>query len=555
VNRRPRRAARARRVDHVGDGALVVDVDSPAVARRLARTVRMRSDWPATADVVVGYRSVTVIADPDTVDLVAFGAELSEMTESALATSVPEVRGARRVTIPVTFDGPDLDPVAAAAQTSRARVVAMLSTTELTVAFLGFLPGFAYLDGLPSALAGVARRASPRRAVPAGSVGLAGGFAGIYPRRSPGGWQLVGRTGFSLFDPHREPFAALAPGDVVCFRAAEDAGAPPAASARATLQTAAPRRVRVESPGLLSTVQDLGRFGVAHLGVPHAGAADPYSLRVANRVVGNDDGAAVIEVTATGPQLLFEAPAHVAVTGGTEVTLEGRLLEPRVVVPVAAGQRVAVGRVPHDLRGYLAVSGGFTTPAMFGSHSSDMLTGLGPGALRAGDVLPLGEPARPRGRLLDATTEASRSVTRGHRVLRVLPGPDHVGDDAVDQLCDVDWLVAAASDRMGVRLDGAPVRISRDTATGYASRGTVTGAVQVPPDGRPVALLCDHATVGGYPVVATVIQADLGVLGRCRPDDVVRFQACDLDDAQRARRAAVRALDGAVTGWYPARVD
>jgi KipI family sensor histidine kinase inhibitor len=557
-------------VECLGDGALVVAVDTSEEARGLAHAIRAWDDWPATGDVVVGYRSVTVVADPDAVDLAAFGDELSAMTGSAMAGSAlagSALAGSamagtgsgpgrtRRVVIPVHFDGPDLDAVAAAAKTSPAEVVAMLTATELTVAFLGFLPGFAYLDGLPPALADVARRASPRPVVPAGSVALAGGFAGIYPRPSPGGWQLVGSTGFALFDPLVEPFATLAPGDFVCFRADDDAGAPPVVGARPPLRSDAPRRVRVESPGLLSTVQDLGRSGVAHLGVPRAGAADPFSSQIANRLVGNDDRAAVLEVTATGPHLVFEAPGHVAVTGAAELTLDGRPLQPGAVAPVAAGQRVSVGRVLGDMRCYVAVAGGFTTPSVFGSRSSDVLTGMGPGALRAGDVLAIGEPARPRGRLLDATTHAGGFVTRGRRVLRVLPGPDAVGDDAVDHLCAVRWEVAAASDRMGVRLDGEPVPMSPEVTAGYASRGTVTGAVQVPPDGRPVVLLCDHATVGGYPVAATVILADLGVLGRCRPGDVVRFEPCDLDDAQRARRAAARALDRAVTGWYPARVD
>ena len=543
-----------------GDGAVVVDVGSVAEAHALAGALRHHADGPEPADVVVGYRSVTVIGDPDRVDLDAWAQRLST-TEA-----VPDrVGNGRRVHIPVRFDGPDLDDVAGAARTSPAGVVEQLTAATLSVAFVGFLPGFAYLEGLPPALARVSRRPAPRGTVPAGSVALAGGFAGVYPRASPGGWQLVGRTGFALFDPTAAPFSTLGPGDVVQFVASDSPGELPVDAGRAPLRAGGARRVRVQTPGLLSMVQDLGREGVAHLGVPPAGAAAADDLRAANRLLGNADVAAGIEVTASGPRLSFDCDAHVAVTGDAAVVLDDRALQPRTVMPVVAGQSVSVGATGADLRCYLAIGGGVATTPVLGSRSSDVLTGLGPGPLRAGDVLDLGPPARPHGRLLhDAhqlpTVSTGRAVPASRRVVRVLAGPDLGGGRTLERLARREWSVGEASDRMGLRLHGDGVlETGGDGAPGsdgtFVSRAMVSGAVQVPPDGRPVVLLCDHATVGGYPVVATVIRADLGVLGRCRPGDVVVFTVVDTAEAQRARAEARRSLERAVVGWFPGRVD
>jgi KipI family sensor histidine kinase inhibitor len=534
----------ARPVRWFGDGALVADVETVADAHALAAAIGGASGRPGVEDVVVGYRSVTVVAEPTTYDLSALAHELAHVPGVA-----PGVAPAphRRVEVPVCLDGPDLDEVAALASMSTDAVVAALLGAVLTVAFVGFLPGFAYLDGLPDALAAVPRRATPRTSVPAGSLSLGGGFAGIYPQASPGGWQLVGRSAMAMFDPGTAPFAALAPGDEVRLHAVAEVGSVPTRT-RAPLRSDASRRVDVVAPGLLTMVQDLGRIGVAALGVPRAGAADPMSLRAANRLVGNADGDGALEITASGPRLRFHHDAHLAVVGRVEVRVDGRPVDVDTVVPVASGQELSVGATRDHLRCYLAVSGGFEVEPVFGSRSSDVLTGLGPGPLRAGDVLGVGPRTRPRGRFDRAA--AAHSLPG---VVRVMAGPDALDTDALERLAGEAWEVGPASDRMGVRLRRpGPLPTA---GPGIASRGMVTGAVQLPPDGIPVALLCDHATVGGYPVVATVVRADLGLLGQLRPGDSVRFDPVDQGEADQARRVADLALDRAVTGWYPVRSD
>ncbi len=530
----------ARPVRAFGDTAVIVDVGSVEEAHGLAAAIAA-GDRHGIEDVIVGFGSVTVIADPTTTDVAAMGDLLASLPASAPGPST-----ARRVEIPVALDGPDLDQVAGLARLSPSRVVDLLTGADLRVAFVGFAPGFAYLIGLPPDLAAVPRRPTPRPAIPGGSVALAGGFAGVYPQPSPGGWHVVGRTGMHLFDPVTPPYAALRAGDLVRLRPAEVPDVTPPAPRRRPLRSDTDRRLLVENPGLLSIVQDGGRRGVAGLGVPRAGAADPYALRIANRLVGNTEDAAAIETTARGPTLRFSAPAHVAVVGTAEVSVDGRAVPGDSIVPVGAGQTMTTGDERRGLRSYIAVSGGIDLPTVLGSRSSDVLCGLGPGPLVGGDTLGLGPPGRPCGRRQPEASDDGGA-------LRVIVGPDTFPAVTVDRLVSTTWEVDRSSDRIGVRLRSderldAPAPVT-------ASRGMVTGAIQLPPDGRPIVLLCDHATVGGYPVVATVVSADLGRLGQLRPGDPVRFAPVDRAAAARARTAREHTVDDAAVGWYPVRTD
>jgi KipI family sensor histidine kinase inhibitor len=527
-----------------GDSALVLDVDGVEEAHGLAAAIG-GAYGPEVEDVIVGYRSVTVVADPTVTDVPALGAALaSTRPRPAVSSAV------RRVEIPVAFDGSDLDDVARLASVAPSQAVDLLTGSDLQVAFVGFAPGFAYLVGLPAELASVPRRPTPRPAVPGGSLALAGGFAGIYPQPSPGGWHLIGRTATRLFDAEAPPYCLLRPGDVVRLRVADVpdvATGLPVDARRPLLEADGDRHLTVVDEGLLSFVQDGGRVGVAGMGVPRAGAADPYALRMANQLVGNDEDAAGIEVTARGPTIRFSAPGHAAVVGTDAVTVDGRRVPAHRVVPVGAGQALKVATGFHGLRAYVAVSGAIDIPGVLGSRSSDVLCGLGPGALRPGDVLGLGPPGRPRGPGGDAGAPA-RSGT-----IRVVVGPDVFPPAAVQRLVSTTWEVDPSSDRIGVRLrSGVAVDAP---AGGIASTGMVTGAIQIPPDGRPIALLCDHATVGGYPVIATVVSADVGVLGQLRPGDSVDFEPVDLSEAARARAARERTIGDGAVGWYPVRTD
>lgn len=521
---------------------MIAETGSFHEAQLLARSASA-ARWTGVDDVVVGYRSVTVLTDPRITDPEDLIGALSSLTP-AMRTSLRR----RSVAVPVAFDGPDLEEVARLSGASKRRVVDALTGCELEVAFLGFAPGFAYLVGLPEFLRDVPRRATPRAVVRPGSVALGGGFAAVYPSSSPGGWQIVGRTDLDMFDPETPPFALLQPGDLV--RLVESAVPLHDDSARRgerlLLRSSASRAAIVEKAGVLSLVEDGGRPGLAAIGVPRAGAADPVSMRLANRLVGNPEYAAVVEATASGPRLRFDSAAHACVVGDVEVYLEERSVPANTVVPVGAGQTLTVGRVRTGFRAYVALDGGVEVPEVLGSRSTDTLSGLGCGRLREGDEIGMGPPARARG-WLDGTPPSLAT-----RSLRVVLGPDQFDPHQIERLVASGREVGTQSDRVGMRLMGHSIR---PRIQGIESRATVTGAVQVPPDGAPIVLLCDHATVGGYPVVATVITADIGTLGQLRAGDEVRFEVVSHDEAREALVEEERTLDARVRGWYPSRTE
>ncbi|MHB1911424.1 MAG: 5-oxoprolinase subunit B family protein, partial [Acidimicrobiales bacterium] len=301
-----------------GADAFLIEVD-PGLAQPLWAAMR-RAALPGVEDVVPAVRSVLIRLQPGAL---LHGAppeggvpvtgwdELRRRIEAlgpGLDSSIEPNEGAP-VMVPVVYDGQDLAEVARLSGLGVEEVVSRHVASTWTVSFLGFSPGFAYLEGGDPVLA-VPRRPEPRARVPAGSVALAGDMCAVYPQATPGGWQVIGRTRAVLFDPERRPPSLLAPGDRVRFEAVEDGPMPPtrpgpAAPAAPEARSPGAPDVEVVDPGPLTTVQDLGRIGWAHLGVPRSGAVDRGSLVRANRVVGNPDGAAGLEATAMGPHLRF----------------------------------------------------------------------------------------------------------------------------------------------------------------------------------------------------------------------------------------------------------
>lgn len=276
----------------------------------------------------------------------------------------------------------------------------------------------------------------------------------------------------------------------------------------------------MERPGPLTTVQDLGRRGVAHLGVPRAGALDEPALRAANRLVGNEPGAAGLETTLGGVALRAVAAVLVAVTGApSPVRVDGRPAAWGAPVLVPAGALLEVGAATAGVRGYLAVAGGIDVPPVLGSRSTDLLAGLGPAPLAAGDRLPVGTPPpyRARPELVPLPAPPAELVLR----LRLGPRADWFTPEAVARLGRDRYLVSPTGNRVGLRTEGPPVARARDGE--LPSEGMVLGAVQIPPDGRPVVFLADHPTTGGYPVIGVVPAADLAAAAQARPGTPVRF--------------------------------
>jgi biotin-dependent carboxylase-like uncharacterized protein len=277
----------------------------------------------------------------------------------------------------------------------------------------------------------------------------------------------------------------------------------------------------VLAPGPLTTVQDRGRAGFAAVGVPRSGAADAAAAGLANRLVGNDDGAAVLEATAGGLRVRAERTVLVAVTGvPAPVTVDGRAAPFGAPLTLGAGAVLSLGVPLVGLRTYVAVRGGIDVPPVLGSRSTDTLSGLGPAPLSEGDRLPVGTLQGEEPFVDVAAVRGPSSAP----VLRVLPGPrrDWLDPAAWSALTTAEWTVTADSNRVGLRLAGP--ELTRARTDELPSEGLVTGAVQVPPDGAPVLFLADHPVTGGYPVLAVVTTADLGAAAQLRPGDSLRFR-------------------------------
>ncbi len=543
-------------VRRLGDRALLIGAADPAAGRALAGALQAALRDAGEVEVVCGFASVAVLLPGPDTDVEAVRAVRGRGGRRVPAGAPEEASAGRLVTIACTFDGPDLAEVAALAGCQPDALVAYLTERPLRVAVVGFSPGFAYLEGLPAALHAVPRRARPRPQVAAGSVALANGYAAVYPTASPGGWQLVGRTGVALFSVARPPYALLSPGDRVRFTAT-GAGDPEPQTAPPWVPPAGARSVlEVVAPGLRAVVQDGGRRGMAAAGVPAAGPADPVSFALANRLVGNAASVGTLELTGGGTRLRCRGACHVAVVGGApEVRLDGAAVPDAQVLPLEPGRVLEVGRLRRGCRTYLAVAGGVLGPEVFGSSASDELCGLGAGPLAPGHLLSAGPWAPPLGDHLGAGA-ASEVAPGGVVELRVVPGPHPEWFEAggVERLAGVEFRVEGDSNRVGLRLratGGAAAPARSERAGEIDSQAVVTGAVQLPPSGDPVILMPDHATLGGYPVLAVVASADHGRLGQCAPGTRVRLVPICHDEADAAWRASRRALGGAVIGHYP----
>ncbi|MGW6061205.1 5-oxoprolinase subunit C family protein [Streptomyces sp. NPDC055189] len=280
------------------------------------------------------------------------------------------------------------------------------------------------------------------------------------------------------------------------------------------------RAFAVVRAGALTTVQDQGRPGHAHLGVPRSGALDPAAARLANRLVGNPPGAAVLETTLAGCSVRPRCAVTVAVVGAhCPVTVDGRPVAWGAPVRVPAGALLDVGTAVSGVRCYVAFGGGVAVDPVLASRSTDLLSGLGPPPLADGTVIALGHAAAPHARV----DTVPHPAPPRELILRVTNGPraDWFTASALRTLTTRAYRVSSASNRIGLRTEGPA--LERECADELPSEGVVLGAVQVPPDGRPVVFLADHPTTGGYPVIAVVREADLAGAAQAVPGTPVRF--------------------------------
>ena len=307
--------------------------------------------------------------------------------------------------------------------------------------------------------------------------------------------------------------------------------------------------ISVVKPGLFTTVQDLGRYGYAHLGISPAGAADALSLRIANLLVDNDENAPVLEMTLLGTTLAFEDPVIVALTGAScECKLGPDTVPANQAVAIAAGSVLQCGSTTNGARCYLAVQGGFDVPLVMGSASTDVRGSFGGfegRRLQKGDVLRIGKARKAEPRRLQASTNEGLRWTGPVRVTRGAQC-DWFSPDGYAKFLGTSYLVSEQSDRAGLRLQGEAVspRDKRQLLTD----GIPLGAIQVPQDGQPIILFVDQQTTGGYPKIASVIAADMHRIGQLWPRDEVRFTQVSIAEAVEALRAQERWLKGIFAG-------
>ena len=301
--------------------------------------------------------------------------------------------------------------------------------------------------------------------------------------------------------------------------------------------------IRVAKPGFFTTVQDRGRHGYAHLGISPAGAADSLSLRIANRLVGNDEYAPGLEMTLLGATLEFDEAAVIAIRGAScECKLDSKVIPANEVIEVSAGSVLQCGSTTDGARCYLAVQGGFDVPLIMSSASTDVrgrFGGVEGRRLQTGDALRIGKGGlRPRRIRADAM-----EALQHEGPIRVTGGSQHdwFSSETYAKFLATPYAVSEQSDRAGLRLKGDAImpREQRQLLTD----GIPLGAIQVPQDGQPILLFVDQQTTGGYPKIANVIAADMHRIGQLRPLDEIRFSEVPIVEAVEALRAQERWLD------------
>lgn len=517
--------------------ALLVELDN--LEQTLALLASLKNEPIAgIEELVPAARTILISWRPTACSRADLVREIGQRDVSARAQ-----RGGTLIEIPVHYNGEDLADVAQLLGVTPEEVIRRHTGSEYTVAFTGFAPGFAYLSGGHPSF-NLPRRSTPRTRIPAGAIGLAGTFSGVYPQASPGGWQIIGVTPTAMWDLARDVPALLQPGyrvrflNIATLSIAVDAVLTGARGQKA-LDTLIPKgptpdlggaALEIHSPGLQTLFQDLGRGGQAGQGVSASGAMDQVALKAANRLVGNASNSACLETASGGLRLSSRGDTVVAVTGAdapiTVTSANGSHWQAARYQPLALadGDTLTVGQPQAGLRSYLAVRGGFAVPPVLGSCSTDTLAHVGPQPLAVGDVLAI----RPvhHGAVVGLREEppADLPTTQEVVTLDVVLGPrtDWFTPASLERLRSQLWQVTPQSNRVGLRLAGE-VALARAMPDELPSEGTAWGAIQVPPSGQPVLFLADHPLTGGYPVIGCVATYHLNRAGQIPVHAWVRF--------------------------------
>lgn len=561
-----------------GDSTLVVrfgdeiseEINQQVRAFRLAIE---KHDVKGLIELIPTYCTVYVFYDPLVTSTDEIINSLKEIAKESSDAVLPEPN---IVEVPVAYGGehgPDIGNVAKAHDLTTEEVIKRHSGTDYLVYMLGFTPGFTFCGGLGDDLA-TPRIKDPRLKVPAGSVGIAGKQTGLYAISSPGGWQLVGRTTMRFYNPELDPPCPVKAGDYLRFvpisaeefekhrENVEAADNPPDYS---DWEPEGEAVFNVVTPGVLSSIQDRGRYGYQELGISASGAMDETAFRLANRIVGNDDNAPALEVTMVGPRLEVVRETLISVTGADLSFAVNNSPAPLyTAIKLNPGDTITFGQMKSGMRAYIAISGGFSIPMMMGSASTGLkgqIGGYKGRKLEKGDVLKSKAQSIPEVFIGYSVDPDEFKFGAKDGVFRVILGPedDYFTEKGIETFLSSEYALSDNCDRMGARLDGPEIE-HNEKGAGIVSDGITMGAIQVPAQGYPLVLLKDRGTVGGYTKIGTLCTLDVFRFGQNKPGDKVRFEQITLEEGQNLLRQMeykiskvgtklkIRALTGAKDG-------
>lgn len=456
------------------------------------------------AAAITGHSSLLVLVRANSV-VGAVRAAIDSLLARGIAPRGPAGVGIHEIEVDFSAEhAPELPLLLERARLSRDELLARITSLELRARYLGFLPGFAYLEGWPEEWS-LPRRSVARERVPAGSFGIAGAMAGFYPGESPGGWNLLGRTGATLWDPYAERPNRIAAGDIVKIRERSFVVEQVQTHGRGTDDAKA--IAEVLAPGLVTLITGDADEERLSYGLAPGGAFDAPAMRLANRLVANRDGATLLECAGTGPRLRFARATTIALAGAeAAATLDGTWVPMRTMVEVARGAVLDVGVIRGGMRVVVAVRGGvFDSSPRWSARSrrverGELLACAGEEELRR----PLSPPQS------------------GNRLeLAAVPGPHRVDARLLGHLFDREWTVTPSLDRIGVRLEsGAPPAALPAL---LPSCGMRFGSVQWHPGGELVVMGPDHPITGGYLQPLTLPRRELWKLAQLVPGERVRF--------------------------------
>ncbi|MFN2443059.1 MAG: carboxyltransferase domain-containing protein [Thermoanaerobaculia bacterium] len=483
-----------------GDRGLLIQDQLGGDLGRLAPRARL---LPGVEAAISGHSSLLVLLESGSENLrreLAIRLAAAPIADSAPSRKIREIR--------VSFEesaAPDLPRLIEMSGLTRERLIEAIARLDMRVRFLGFLPGFAYLDGWPAEWQ-LPRLDTPRARVPAGSFAVAGPSAGFYPDTSPGGWNLLGRSDTPFWDPLRLPPNLLSPGDQVRI-VPGPIGAIPRARVPVE-QAAGDPAAEVIAPGTLSISVGPAHPSNLEAGAFPGGPFDVEAAAVANRAVGNPPDAAVLECALSGPRLRFLAPASLSWTGAAaDIVVDGsRVPDPRVIA-VNEGSLLAIGKIGPGARGWLAISGGWGIAE---------LPGLSPVPLRAGQILTGGERSRETGRIRTMVRELPTEIL-------AIAGPASVDAGSLEQLRRCSWTATDRMDRTGVRLVGAGWQGERPPAS-LPSTPLQFGSVQWHPDGSLLVMGPDHPVTGGYLQVMTIPSSERWKIAQLGAGAAIRWR-------------------------------